>query len=118
MSVNIKLIKSDETLDISVAEGISIMELKHEKQCEKFLDDCYECSCEGSLACSTCHVILDEKSYAKLENASDDENDMLDLAWGLTKTSRLGCQIKLMKELDGIEIKIPSKTRNDASGSK
>jgi ferredoxin len=116
MSVNIKLIKGDETLDVAVEEGLRIMDLKHEKQCEKFLED-YECACEGSLACSTCHVILDEASYDKLEPAEDDENDMLDLAYGLTKTSRLGCQIKLTKDLDGMKVKIPLKNRNTAPGS-
>jgi ferredoxin len=116
MSVNINLLKGNDKLSVCVEEGLRIMDLKHEQQCEKFLED-YECACEGSLACSTCHVILDEKSYNSLEPAEDDENDMLDLASGLTKTSRLGCQIKLIKDLDGIEIKIPLKNRNTAPGS-
>ncbi len=50
--------------------------------------------------------------YDKLEEASDDENDMLDLAFGLTETSRLGCQITMTKELDGLRVRLPSMTRN------
>lgn len=71
-------------------------------------------ACEGSLACSTCHVILDAKSYAKLKEPTDEENDMLDLAFGLTSTSRLGCQVCLTPELEGLVAKLPSATRNMA----
>lgn len=116
MSVNIKLLKGDEELSVAVGEGLRIMDLKHEENCEKFLED-YECACEGSLACSTCHVILDKKTYDSLEEASDEENDMLDLAYGLTSTSRLGCQIVLTPELEGAEIRIPTKNRNSAPSS-
>ncbi|KAL1922875.1 uncharacterized protein VTP21DRAFT_9251 [Calcarisporiella thermophila] len=71
-----------------------------------------ECACEGSLACSTCHVIVDQEHFDKMEEPTDEENDMLDLAFGLTETSRLGCQIKMCKELDGITVRIPSASRN------
>ncbi|PPR91362.1 hypothetical protein GOBAR_AA29315 [Gossypium barbadense] len=72
-------------------------------------------ACEGSLACSTCHVIvMDMEHYNKLEEPSDEENDMLDLAFGLTETSRLGCQIIARPELDGIRLAIPAATRNFA----
>ncbi|CAG8630643.1 10540_t:CDS:2 [Funneliformis mosseae] len=71
-----------------------------------------ECACEGSLACSTCHVIVEPKYYEKLDEPTDEENDMLDLAFGLTETSRLGCQIVMRKDLDGITVTIPSATRN------
>jgi ferredoxin-2, mitochondrial len=69
-------------------------------------------ACEGSVACSTCHVILSPEHYDLLPEASDDENDMLDMAFGLTDTSRLGCQVKLTRELDGMEATLPSATRN------
>ncbi|KUJ17563.1 ferredoxin [Mollisia scopiformis] len=70
-------------------------------------------ACEGSCSCSTCHVIVeDETMYDKIPEATDDENDMLDLAFGLTETSRLGCQIEMTKELDGLRVKLPSMTRN------
>ncbi|GAA5835720.1 hypothetical protein JCM9279_004628 [Rhodotorula babjevae] len=71
-----------------------------------------EAACEKSVACSTCHVILEEDIYDKLEEPDDDENDMLDLAFGLTDTSRLGCQVKVTKEMDGTTITLPSATRN------
>lgn len=66
-----------------------------------------EGTCEGQMACSTCHVIVAQEWAGKLEPASDDEEDMLDLAAGVTATSRLSCQIELSDELDGIEIRIP-----------
>lgn len=70
-------------------------------------------ACGGSCACSTCHVIVqDPDMYDKLEEPDDDENDMLDLAFGLTETSRLGCQVKMSPEIDGIVVKLPSMTRN------
>jgi ferredoxin len=73
----------------------------------------FEGACEGSCSCSTCHVIVeDEAMYDKMEEATDDENDMLDLAFGLTETSRLGCQIVMSKELDGLRVRLPSMTRN------
>ena len=71
-----------------------------------------EGACEGSLACSTCHVIVDPSYYGKLKEATEDEEDMLDLAWGLTHTSRLGCQIIITPELDGLTVTLPSSTRN------
>ena len=72
-------------------------------------------ACEGSLACSTCHVVVeDPEVFDKLPEACDDENDMLDLAFGLTETSRLGCQIIAKEDIDGIRVKIPAATRNFA----
>ena len=71
-----------------------------------------EGACEGCLACSTCHVIVDANDYARLPPADEDEIDMLDLAFGLTPTSRLGCQIIMTEGLDGLTVKLPSETRN------
>jgi ferredoxin len=56
--------------------------------------------------------VTDESLYDKMSEPDDDENDMLDLAFGLTETSRLGCQVKMSKELDGLTVKLPSMTRN------
>ena len=89
-------------------EGQDLMRLAHENDIE------LEGACEGSLACSTCHVILPQEYYDKLDEPSDEENDMLDLAFGLTQTSRLGCQVKLDPKLDGMRIQLPSATRNMA----
>ncbi|TRY97071.1 hypothetical protein DNTS_027268 [Danionella cerebrum] len=64
-------------------------------------------ACEGTLACSTCHLIFEEDVYKKLGPITDEEMDMLDLAYGLTDTSRLGCQVCLRKELDGMILRVP-----------
>lgn len=86
--------------------GISVLEVAHKN------DIPLEGACEGSLACSTCHVIVDQPYYDKLAEATEDEEDMLDLAFGLTHTSRLGCQIIMSDELDGLRVALPSATRN------
>jgi len=70
-------------------------------------------ACGGSCACSTCHVIVEgEDYYDKMPEPDDDENDMLDLAFGLTETSRLGCQVTMDESLDGLRVRLPSMTRN------
>ncbi len=71
-----------------------------------------EGACEGAMACSTCHVIVARDWFERLEEASEDEEDMLDLAFGLTPTSRLGCQIIITEALDGLTVNLPSQTRN------
>ncbi|OUS45675.1 2Fe-2S ferredoxin-type domain-containing protein, partial [Ostreococcus tauri] len=75
-----------------------------------------EGACEGSLACSTCHVVFDsEDVFASLPEACDDENDMLDLAYGLTATSRLGCQVIATRgAMEGCVVRVPRATRNFA----
>ncbi|XP_070282056.1 adrenodoxin, mitochondrial [Myotis yumanensis] len=64
-------------------------------------------ACEGTLACSTCHLIFEKHIYDKLEAITDEENDMLDLAYGLTDRSRLGCQICLTKSMDNMTVQVP-----------
>lgn len=86
--------------------GLSILEIAHNNDVD------LEGACEGSLACSTCHVIIEEGFFNKLPEAEEEEEDMLDLAFGLTKHSRLGCQIIMKEEYDGMKIYIPSATRN------
>ncbi|GMI81342.1 mitochondrial ferredoxin 1, ARABIDOPSIS MITOCHONDRIAL FERREDOXIN 1 [Hibiscus trionum] len=101
--------KDGEEIPIRVPIGMSMLEAAHQNDIE------LEGACEGSLACSTCHVIvMDMEYYNKLEDPSDEENDMLDLAFALTETSRLGCQIIARPELDGIRLAIPAATRNFA----
>lgn len=96
----------EKRLEINAPEGLSIMEVAHQNDID------LEGACEGSLACSTCHVIIDQEWFDKLEEASEDEEDMLDLAFGLTRTSRLGCQIIMCPALDGIVVRLPATTRN------
>ena len=81
--------------EVDAPLGLSVLEIAHRNKID------IEGACEGSLACSTCHVIVDPEWYELLKEASEDEEDMLDLAFGLTATSRLGCQIIITEELDG-----------------
>lgn len=75
-------------------------------------------ACEGTLACSTCHLIFKQEDYDRLgSQPSDEELDMLDLAYGLTDTSRLGCQVKLTKALDGLEAEVPEGINDQRVGS-
>lgn len=71
-----------------------------------------EGTCEGQMACSTCHVIVARDWFDRLPRASEDEEDMLDLAAGVTRTSRLSCQIVLGEELEGLEVAIPGEARD------
>ena len=86
--------------------GMTILEISRKYDID------IEGACEGSLACSTCHVIVDEEWFGRLGEPSEDEEDMLDLAFGLTPTSRLGCQIEVTEELDGLRVTLPAETRN------
>lgn len=86
--------------------GQSVLEIAHANNID------LEGACEGSLACSTCHVIVAFEDYDRLSDATEDEEDMLDLAFGLTRTSRLGCQIIMSEELDGLTVQLPAETRD------
>ena len=92
--------------EVEAPLGLSVLEIAHRHKID------IEGACEGSLACSTCHVIVEPDWYEMLQEASEDEEDMLDLAFGLTKTSRLGCQIVMTEELDGLTVRLPKATRN------
>jgi ferredoxin len=71
-----------------------------------------EGTCEGQMACSTCHVIVDPDWFAKLPKAKEEEEDMLDLAAAATRYSRLSCQIELTDALDGLTVRIPPESHN------
>jgi ferredoxin len=75
-----------------------------------------EGTCEAQMACSTCHVIVAAEWFEKLAPASDDEEDMLDLASGACRTSRLSCQILLTESLDGLKVRIPADSRDMQRG--
>jgi len=92
--------------ELDVPVGMSVMEVARRHEVD------IEGACEGSLACSTCHVIVDREWYGRLREASEEEEDMLDLAFNLTRTSRLGCQIIITEELDGLTVQLPAATRN------
>jgi 2Fe-2S ferredoxin len=71
-----------------------------------------EGACEGSMACSTCHVLVEPAWFDKLRTASVAEEDMLDLTYGVARTSRLACQIIVTPEIDGLTVRLPTATRN------
>ncbi len=95
-----------ERKEVDAPLGLSVLEIAH------LHDVDVEGACEGSLACSTCHVIVDPEWYDKLDEPSEEEEDMLDLAFGLTHTSRLGCQIRMTDDLDGLIVSLPAGTHN------
>jgi len=99
-----------EEIPVTAAEGKSLLEVAHENDIE------LEGACGGELACSTCHVVFTPELYGKLPEKKEEEEDMLDLAWGLTDTSRLGCQIKVSPVLENAVITIPEETNNMLGG--
>jgi ferredoxin len=107
MSIQVIFVHTDgrETV-LSGDEGMSILQLAQENGIEM------EGACEGNMACSTCHVVVDKAFFPLLAEATEDEEEMLDLASGLKATSRLGCQITLASNLNGLRLYLPAETRN------
>jgi len=98
--------------EVEAALGQSVLEAAHRQHVD------LEGACEGSLACSTCHVVIAPEWFDRLPPASEDEEDMLDLAFGLSSTSRLGCQIIMTEALDGLVVTLPAATRNMMVGKR
>ncbi len=96
--------------EVEAPLGLSVLEIAHKHGVD------IEGACEGSLACSTCHVIVEGDWFGKLGEPTEDEEDMLDLAFGLEKTSRLGCQIVMSEALDGLVVRLPAGSRNMLNG--
>ena len=92
--------------EVEAPLGLSVLEIAHRNSVD------IEGACEGSLACSTSHVIVDGAWFAKLAKPTEDEEDMLDLAFDLQETSRLGCQLIMTDALDGLVVKLPAGSRN------
>ena len=92
--------------EVDAPLGLSVLEIAHRNNVD------IEGACEGSLACATCHVVVEPGWYDKLGEASEDEEDMLDLAFGLTRTSRLGCQLIITEALDGLTVTLPGASPN------
>ena len=100
--------KADGTLDkeVEAAPGQRLLDVAWDAR------QPLEGACEGVMACSTCHVIVDPADFEKLPRASDEEEDMLDLASHVTRTSRLSCQIWLTEALETLTVRIPGGVRN------
>ncbi len=92
--------------EVDAPVGLTVLEVAHQNDID------IEGACEGSMACSTCHVIVDPEWFDRLAEPSEEEEDMLDLAFGLTRTSRLGCQIVIRDEFDGLTVRLPEATNN------
>jgi 2Fe-2S ferredoxin len=92
--------------EVTAEAGTSVLDIAHANGID------IEGACEGSMACSTCHVVVDPAFYGKLPEPSIEEEDMLDLTYFLRPTSRLGCQILLTDDLDGLVVRLPKGTTN------
>jgi ferredoxin len=100
-----------EGMNLQAFEGDTLFDVWTEHN--DVLGPYMECACQGIAACSTCHVILDEEDYCRLPRQPDEaEMDMLDLAEGLTPTSRLGCQLRFTKAQDGVVLRLPESVNN------
>jgi ferredoxin len=98
--------RDGSTAQVTASYGKTVLQVAHENNVE------IEGACEGSLACSTCHVILTPELFDSLEEPSEREEDLLDLAPGLTDTSRLCCQLKVDERYHGTKIRLPKATIN------
>jgi len=96
--------------DIEAPAGQTLLQIAWDNRID------IEGACGGVMACSTCHVIVDPAFAGRLPPPGEEEDEMLDLAWGLTPTSRLGCQIVLTEALDGLVVSLPAETRNLLDG--
>ena len=105
--VKIIFIENDgKRRQVSGASGDSLIQVAWDNDVD------IEGACEGAMACSTCHVVVDENWFKELDEASEEEEDMLDLVYGLSSTSRLGCQIIISEDLDGLILYLPDETHN------
>ena len=100
--IRVRFVGADGSVRDAVgAEGARLLDVA------QAADQPLEGTCDGMLACATCHVIIDASDFARLPPPSDEEEDMLDLAFGTTRHSRLCCQIILTPALDGLTVRIP-----------
>ena len=100
-NINFKL-RNGELKKIDAEDGLTLMEVARDN------DLGIEGTCGGSISCCTCHVVIEKDWFSKVGRANPDEEDMLDLAVDLQPTSRLGCQIEVTPELDGLIVNIPN----------
>ncbi len=106
VTVNFVSADGEQTVVAKASEGDDLLKVA------QIHDQPLEGTCEGQMACSTCHVIVDAADFDKLPEAAEMEEDMLDLAAGARRTSRLACQITLTSDLDGLTVHIPAESRN------
>jgi len=104
----IRFFRADGALDreVDAAPGQRLLDVAWKEKLP------LEGSCEGVMACSTCHVIVDAEDFGRLPRASEEEEDLLDIAAHATRTSRLACQILLTDALESLSVRIPASARN------
>lgn len=104
----VRFFRADGTLDkeVEAAAGQRLLDVAWAAR------EPLEGACEGVMACSTCHVIVEAKDFARLTPASEEEEDLLDLAAHATRTSRLACQIMLTEGMESLDVRIPPGARN------
>ena len=104
----VRFFRADGTLDkeVQAAPGQRLLDVAWAAR------EPLEGACEGVMACSTCHVIVDAGDFEKLPPASEEEEDLLDLAAHAGRTSRLACQIILTNEMESLSVRIPSSATN------
>ena len=100
-NINFKL-RNGKFKKIDAEDGLTLMEVARDN------DLGIEGTCGGSISCCTCHVVIGKDWFSKVGPANPDEEDMLDLAVDLQPTSRLGCQIEVTPELNGLIVNIPN----------
>eukprot|EP00560_Eucampia_antarctica_P002988 CAMPEP_0197831976 /NCGR_PEP_ID=MMETSP1437-20131217/12882_1 /TAXON_ID=49252 ORGANISM="Eucampia antarctica, Strain CCMP1452" /NCGR_SAMPLE_ID=MMETSP1437 /ASSEMBLY_ACC=CAM_ASM_001096 /LENGTH=169 /DNA_ID=CAMNT_0043435131 /DNA_START=114 /DNA_END=623 /DNA_ORIENTATION=+ len=96
----------DDTVTVKARVGETMLQTAQRNHID------LEGACEGVCACSTCHIIIPDNVFDSMPEACEEEEDMLDMAFGLTATSRLGCQMSVTEDMDGMTIQVPSATRN------
>ena len=104
----VRFLKADGSLDKEVEAPAGSVLLDVAQNAGQPLEG----ACEGQMACSTCHVIVDPSDFERLPPASEEEDDLLDLAWGVARTSRLACQITLADDLETLTVKMPGGFHN------
>mmetsp|Transcript_21058 Transcript_21058/g.30844 ORF Transcript_21058/g.30844 Transcript_21058/m.30844 type:complete len:162 (+) Transcript_21058:1-486(+) len=111
-TAHVKIPHHNFGFDLKMREDENFMICATEGEGKEVLGEYLECACDGNMSCSTCHIILDKESFAKLDPPCEAELDMLDLAFEPTETSRLGCQVSMTKEINGMTITIPAGVNN------
>ena len=128
-TVSFTFIEDGEEIPATAAVGRTLLEAAHDNDIDlegarrppsschwaarlTTLCGCYAGACDHSLACSTCHVVLAQADFDRLEEPEEEEEDMLDLAWGLTDTSRLCCQIEVEEWMEGMVVTLPDESNN------
>jgi ferredoxin len=106
--IRVRFLRADGTLDkeVEAAPGQRLLDVAWAAR------EPLEGACEGVMACSTCHVIVEAEDFGWLPSASEEEEDLLDLAAHATRTSRLACQIILTENMKSLTVRVPPEARN------